>query len=51
MESVFEILADRVLSLFGRVTRRCGRKTQIVLDVLVISAVALAVFFLIGSIL
>lgn len=51
MDFLFDLLGEGLLSLLGKLTRRCGRKTQIVLDVLVISAVALAVFFLIRSIL
>ncbi len=43
MEALLEILAEGVLALLGKVTRRCGRKTQIVVDILVAAGAVLAV--------
>ena len=40
---MLEIIGDLVLELLGKITRHCGRKMQIVLDVLVSAVVVLVV--------
>ena len=43
MDFLFDLLGEGLLSLLGKLTRRCKGKTQIVLDIVVIVVASLVV--------